>query len=453
MAEHSFISYSGADGLKFATRLADELQGQHPFINIWFDKRELSSSSPDDWDDQLANAIKTCKCLIFAMTEDSTADGSVCKDEWKWALKYKKPIITIRKDEKAEVPFRLNNRQHVDFTTNFDVGIAQLRTALDRLDSAEGVLDELKHRLSDANRDLRRATAEKKARIQADIKDLKAQIKTQEKIVADPKAAEEQTQKNIETGLERERQPEKPIVKKSSTKFINPPPGIAPTYFQDRQIETQEVVKFLKDDSQRLMTVIGRGGVGKTAMVCRLLKAIENGTLPDDIRGLRKSIPVGGIVYLSETGSHRITFDNIFHDLCKLLPDDLAAEMAGIYKDPQASAASKMNTLLGAFQGERVLLLLDNFEPLVNAETARISDAELDAALRALLSGEHHAVNALITTRVAPRNLNLHEPGRQRQLPFDEGLPPPYAENILREMDTNGNLGLAARPEDDADLP
>ena len=31
-----------------------------------------------------------------------------------------------------------------------------------------------------------------------------------------------------------------------------------------------------------MMTVVGRGGVGKTAMVCRLLKALEAGQLPDD---------------------------------------------------------------------------------------------------------------------------------------------------------------------------
>jgi len=359
---HCFISYSGADGLDFATRLADELQGQHPFLKIWFDKRELSSASPEDWDDQLASAIKACKCLIFVMTEDSTAEGSVCKDEWTWALKYKKPLIILRKDNKAEAPFRLSNRQHIDFVTSFDIGIAQLRTALARLDSPEGALDELKSRLADANRDLHRAKPEDQLRIKTEIEELKSQIQVQQKTVDDPQAAQEQTQKNIQTGLERERQPEKPIAAQTSMKFINPPPGLAPNYFQDRLIETEQIVHFLQDDSQRLMTIVGRGGVGKTAMVCRLLKGLEGGELPDGLGNMR----VEGIVYLSESGSHRVNFVNIFYDLCKLLPSETAQELDAVYKNPQGSTESKMRALLEKFTGGRVVLLLDNFEPLVD---------------------------------------------------------------------------------------
>ena len=108
-----------------------------------------------------------------------------------------------------------------------------------------------------------------------------------------------------------------------------------------------------------------------------------------------------------------------------------------------------MNALLEHFQGERVLLLLDNFEPVVNPETQEITDSELDEALCTLVRGPHHMVNALITTRVAPRELNLCEPGRQRVLTLDEGLESPYAENILREMDEDGKLGLKAREEND----
>ena len=66
-------------------------------------------------------------------------------------------------------------------------------------------------------------------------------------------------------------------------------------------METGQIGDFLSDDGPRLMTVIGRGGVGKTAMVCRLLKALEAGDCPDDLGALA----VDGIVYLSPVGAHR----------------------------------------------------------------------------------------------------------------------------------------------------
>jgi tetratricopeptide (TPR) repeat protein len=90
---------------------------------------------------------------------------------------------------------------------------------------------------------------------------------------------------------------------------------------------------------------------------------------------------------------------------------------------------------------------LDNFETLVDAESLSLRDSELSEALNALLGTQRHAVKAVITTRIAPRDLAISEPGRQHHLSLDEGLESPYAENVLREMDADRRVGLKSAPD------
>ena len=79
MANHYFISYSTADAADFAMRLADALTAGPPSFPAWLDRRELRPG--DDWDEQIAEAIRGCKGLLFVMTRDSVTDNCVCKQE------------------------------------------------------------------------------------------------------------------------------------------------------------------------------------------------------------------------------------------------------------------------------------------------------------------------------------------------------------------------------------
>ena len=200
MGGHYFVSYSRVDAEEFARRLTDKLIAGPPSYPVWLDVRDLQPGG--DWDKQIRDAIRECQGLLFLMTEDSVRDYSGCEDEWTWALKYKKPIIPLRFDSKAELPFRFSSRQHIDFTTGFDKGLAKLRDHFDWLTSPAGVLQELRFRLADAERELPRAREEgERERIKQDMEQLRAQIAEQERVVADPAAAAAATRVRIETGL------------------------------------------------------------------------------------------------------------------------------------------------------------------------------------------------------------------------------------------------------------
>ena len=344
MSEFFFISYSSVDGKDFALKLADELAAGPPAIPVWLDKRTLRPG--EDWDEQVVEAIKTCKGMIFVMSADSVRPDSVCKNEWVRALKYKKPVIPLLLHRDAELPFRLGSREYIDFSGSFDTALARLRKHLAWMDSPEGQLQALKHRLSDAQRELPRAEPEQQARIREDIAELERQIAQQQRVIDNPKAAEQRVQQSIEAGLEGERKPARPVGGIAQGKFINPPPLIAPTWFQDRHFETKQIGDFLKDESLRLMTVVGRGGVGKTAMVCRLLRSLEGGQLPDD----GGALAVDGIVYLSAARSfHRTNVPDLYAGLTKLLPDETVKQLDSVYKNPQTTTRAIMEALVQAF--------------------------------------------------------------------------------------------------------
>ena len=247
----------------------------------------------------------------------------------------------------------------------------------------------------------------------------------------------------ITAGLARERWlADKPKVRQA--KFVNPPPMAVPRWFQGRFAETQLIGEFLRDSGLRLLTVVGRGGVGKTAMVCRVLKALEAGRLPDD----GGELPVDAIVYLSPVGIHPVSFPNLLADLTRVLPDAQAQRLQQLYRDPQQTPSQLMLTLLEAFPDGCTIVLLDNLEDLIDPATLKLSDAALDAALGELLAAPQHGIKIIATTRLVPRDLLLRNPSRQRRLDLDEGLSVPEAINLLRAMDEDGALGLRdASPE------
>ena len=441
MGNRFFISYSRVDARDLARTLANRLIGTEPSIPVWLDELELQPGM--DWDQQIEDALRTCAGLLFLMTGDSVHAKSECRHEWTRALRYKKPIIPLLFDPDAEMPLRLEPRQYLDFTGDYKQPLARLREHMRWRSSPEGVLQGLKERLLDAERDLRRAKDAERARIEEEMEDLRAEIAAQEQAIADPEGTARKAKERIESALARERQPAEPVAPRHVTKFINPPPVTAPSWFQDRHVETEQVGNFLKDPGLRMMTVVGRGGVGKTAMVCRLLKALEAGHLPNDLGPLS----IDGIVYLSPKGLRQVTLSHLYADLCKLLAPPRAELLDGVYRNPQAPARAKMQALLEAFPSGRTLVLLDNFEDVVDGETGKLHDQELEEALRALLELPAHGVKVIITTRVAPRALLLREPGRQRSLALDEGLPSPFAEKILRAQDPEGKLGLRDAPD------
>jgi tetratricopeptide (TPR) repeat protein len=250
-----------------------------------------------------------------------------------------------------------------------------------------------------------------------------------------------QTRRRIDSGIAREQIPAEPQPVQAS-KFIYPPPAVAPAWFRGRQAETGLLARYVTDPGIRVVTVAGRAGIGKTAMVCRLLKGLEAGHVPDTA-GDAAPVTVGGIVYLSSNGMHQVDYPTLVAGLLRLLPADEAQRLQRLNQDTHRTPREMMLALLEAFPAvDPVVVLLDNLESVMDSERETFTERALHEALAAVLTAPVHAVTVIATTRVLPTALLKVEPARQRQLRLQEGLGSPDAQNVLRELDSDGRLGL-----------
>lgn len=424
----------------------DALTQGHPSFAAWLDKKYLQAGIP--WDTQIDRALRPAASVLFVMTPASVKNSSECTNEWAAGLQYKKPVLPLLVHPGAEIPYGLNKRrEHIDFSTDFDAGLERLRKELTWIESPKGLLEAARHRLNDA-RDMLGLTTlkpQEHQRWRQEIESLEAEVRRLQAIVDDPQAAVIRTEQRVVRGIESERQPRASRNGTVRSRVINSPPyRVRLDLFHDRTDETKRVTALLRNDGVRLITVVGRGGAGKTALVLRLLELLESGQDGDGV----PFADIVGIVYLSALGTQHLLADKLFLDIARLLPDEVAGELHVLYRNPQIPLRDKMQALLDRFTTGSVIVLIDNFEDIVDPRTETITNQGLLDELRAFLELAHHAVKLIITTRVLPTDLQRINPTRQDLVKLGEGLPSPFAEDFLRKLDEDGTAGLRTAPPD-----
>src|SRR4029450_12747981 len=97
------------------------------------------------------------------------------------------------------------------------------------------------------------------------------------------------------------------------------------------------------DDRIRVVTVFGQGGIGKTALACRVMKALESHQA------------VHGLVYLS-TRTTGISFERVLRDSPRLLGGDIERRLMNTWKKEDADPLVRVQALLEAYGTERRVL-------------------------------------------------------------------------------------------------
>ncbi|MBN1889300.1 MAG: tetratricopeptide repeat protein [Thermoflexales bacterium] len=213
--------------------------------------------------------------------------------------------------------------------------------------------------------------------------------------------------------------------------------------FKDRARETGELCTHLAQENVRLISIVGRGGMGKTALVSRVLADLEHGVLP--VPGQDKELAIDGLLYLSAL-STGLSLERIYADVGRMLGEPAAGRLAARWASGEIPLAAKVEYLLEVMQDGLYVILLDNLENYLTPD-GTIADEGLRLFVERCLTqpgGTRLIATSREQVQIIPAALR-----NARSIPLREGLPIDEATALLRELDPQGELGLRDAPEDD----
>lgn len=203
--------------------------------------------------------------------------------------------------------------------------------------------------------------------------------------------------------------------------------------FRDRINERKEIKRLLSDPNTRLVSIIGHGGIGKTALASRVLRDLELYQWPQvDITTIE------GIIYLS-TRTTGINLERIFLDCAKILNDERGRQIIVVWAQPKKTIEEKISYLLSVLQDGRFLILLDNIEDLLDRHGNFIDD-NLRKFFEICLTTPS-GTQLLVTSRQALK-LNRSILRYDKQVKLLEGLPVEDGVQFLYDLDPNGTFGI-----------
>lgn len=212
--------------------------------------------------------------------------------------------------------------------------------------------------------------------------------------------------------------------------------------FKDRAREMQELCEHLADSSVRLVSVVGRAGMGKTALVSRVLGDLEQDALP--IPGGDRELPINGILYLSAR-STGLSLERIYADVGRMLGESDAGRLATRWTS-DAPLPAKVEYLLETMGDGLYIILLDNLEDLL-AEDGTIAEEGLRVFVDCCLTQPGGA--QLVATSRDQVTVAAAALRGARSIPLQQGLPQDEAIALLRDLDPQGELGLSNAPKDE----
>jgi len=200
--------------------------------------------------------------------------------------------------------------------------------------------------------------------------------------------------------------------------------------FFDRNEEQSDLHHQL-DAHQSVIGIYGRAGMGKTALMNKVLRETQ----------LQQTH--SGIVYLRTNSRPILTVETIFFQLATFLPETHPFHQT--YKTAQISAKNKTRELHKALQGGHYIVCIDNLETHQDPDLHYVTDDGIRAFLETCLEvGGKSALSVVITSRYPlpfsdsrPLNFPTITEKNHHAIHLDEGLPIDDALAYMHSIDTS----------------
>jgi len=268
-----------------------------------------------------------------------------------------------------------------------------------------------------------------------------------------PEQIKERERHALQSGMQ---PPPSPVQEKIRRIGSLPKVFTSETFF-DRATQQAEISNAIRA-GKALIGVYGRGGVGKTALMCKVLGDFETHTPPAD-----------GLAYFRADKTPILTAGELFEALAKFLPAE--HPFHDTRKEIAVSVADKTRALIEALHGGRYIVYIDNLESLqfatpipdnhppntphpLSPVEGHITEPSLRDFLATVLSlGDNRGLSVVITSRAPlrfgdnPLFFDALTSGYHHPIRLDNGLPLDEGIEFMQSIDKNGSL-----PKDRAQL-
>lgn len=248
--------------------------------------------------------------------------------------------------------------------------------------------------------------------------------------------------KELELSVTLEKEADQPRGKPPAEEIVGLRPADIGNLFKDRGEELSQLRRLLYDQTAKLICIVGRKGIGKTALLSKVGSEIERGQLR--LSESASGMGADGIIYVSSYGKDKLIVERLFYDFGRMLGSSHVSELMDCWQNTSIPLIDKTRFLLNKLRNGCYLLVLDNFEAVLAADNT-IADDDLREFVDVCLTTPNAL--RLIASSCNPVEVNDKVREAQQSLLLDQ-LEDHDAVALLRDLDRNVALGLRNAEEE-----